>query len=110
MFDTFSGVTDDYLLKQGKALISNHKNYVFFKRYVSVNHLRAKKGQYYVLMLSGTPALKSTFPTISLCFILAILGIIVFTISSRALSRWMVKPIENTILSEKNLFPMPVMS
>lgn len=29
MFDTFSGVTDDYLLKQGKALISNHKNYVF---------------------------------------------------------------------------------
>ena len=32
MFDTFSGVTDDYLLKQGKALISNHKNYVFFKR------------------------------------------------------------------------------
>ena len=27
MFDTFSGVTDDYLLKQGKALISNHKNY-----------------------------------------------------------------------------------
>ena len=101
MFDTFSGVTDDYLLKQGKALISNHKNYVFFKRYVSVNHLRAKKGQYYVLMLSGTPALKSTFPTISLCFILAILGIIVFTISSRALSRWMVKPIENTILSEK---------
>lgn len=101
MFDTFSGVTDDYLLKQGKALISNHKNYVFFKRYASVNHLRAKKGQYYVLMLSGAPALKSTFPTISLCFILAILGIIVFTISSRALSRWMVKPIENTILSEK---------
>lgn len=101
MFDTFSGVTDDYLLKQGKALISNHKNYVFFKRYASVNHLRAKKGQYYVLMLSGAPALKSTFPTIFLCFILAILGIIVFTISSRALSRWMVKPIENTILSEK---------
>ena len=101
MFDTFSGVTDDYLLKQGKALISNHKNYVFFKRYASVNHLRAKKGQYYILMLSGAPALKSTFPTISLCFILAILGIIVFIISSRALSRWMVKPIENTILSEK---------
>lgn len=52
-------------------------------------------------MLSGTPALKATLPTISLCFILAILGIIVFTISSKALSRWMVKPIENTILSEK---------
>ena len=33
MFDTFSGVTDDYLLKQGKALISNHKNYVFFNRF-----------------------------------------------------------------------------
>lgn len=53
---------------------------------------------------------KATLPTISLCFILAILGIIVFTISSKALSRWMVKPIENTILSEKNLFPMPVMN
>lgn len=101
MFDTFSDVSDKFLLKQGKALISNNKKYIFFKRYVSVNHLRAKKGQYYVLMLSGTPALKSTLPTVFLCFILALLGIIVFTISSRALSRWMVKPIENTILSEK---------
>ena len=90
MFDTFSDVSDKFLLKQGKALISNNKKYIFFKRYVSVNHLRAKKGQYYVLM-----------PTVFLCFILALLGIIVFTISSRALSRWMVKPIENTILSEK---------
>lgn len=98
---TLSDVSDKFLLKQGKALISNNKKYIFFKRYVSVNHLRAKKGQYYVLMLSGTPALKSTLPTVFLCFILALLGIIVFTISSRALSRWMVKPIENTILSEK---------
>jgi len=105
MFDTFSDVSDSYLLKQGKALISNSKKYVFIRRYVSVNHLRAKKGQYYVLMLSGTPALKATLPTISLCFILAILGIIVFTISSKALSRWMVKPIENTILSEKKFTP-----
>jgi two-component system, OmpR family, sensor histidine kinase CiaH len=101
MFDTFSDVSDKFLLKQGKALISNNKKYIFFKRYVSVNHLRAKKGQYYVLMLSGTPALKSTLPTVFLCFILALIGIIVFTISSKALSRWMVKPIENTILSEK---------
>ena len=61
MFDTFSDVSDKFLLKQGKALISNNKKYIFFKRYVSVNHLRAKKGQYYVLMLSGTPALKSSF-------------------------------------------------
>ena len=68
MFDTFSDVSDSYLLKQGKALISNSKKYVFIRRYVSVNHLR---------------------------------GIIVFTISSKALSRWMVKPIENTLLSEK---------
>ena len=103
MFDTFSDVSDKFLLKQGKALISNNKKYIFFKRYVSVNHLRAKKGQYYVLMLSGTPALKATLPTISLCFILAILGIIVFTISSKALSRWIVK----TILSEKTFISNP---
>lgn len=43
MFDTFSDVSDSYLLKQGKALISNSKKYVFIRRYVSVNHLRAKK-------------------------------------------------------------------
>ena len=42
MFDTFSDVSDKFLLKQGKALISNNKKYIFFKRYVSVNHLDRK--------------------------------------------------------------------
>lgn len=52
-------------------------------------------------MLSGTPALKSTLPTVFLCFILALLGIIVFTISSRALSRWMVNRLKIPFIREK---------
>ena len=31
MFDTFSDVSDKFLLKQGKALISNNKKYIFFQ-------------------------------------------------------------------------------
>lgn len=55
-------------------------------------------------MLSGTPALKATLPTVSLCFILAILGIIVFTISSKALSRWMVNRLKIPFIREKIYF------
>lgn len=109
MFDTFSGVTDDYLLKQGKALISNHKNYVFSSGMLP-STTSAPKRTVLCFDAQRNPCFKVNFSDDLLCFILAILGIIVFTISSRALSRWMVKPIENTILSEKNLFPMPVMS
>ncbi len=101
MFDTFSGVTDDYLLKQGKPLYPISKKLCFYQAVCFRKPPPRQKRTVLCFDAQRSPCFKVNFPTISLCFILAILGIIVFTISSKALSRWMVKPIENTILSEK---------
>ena len=47
------------------------------------------------------PALQATIPAIVLCIFLLFGGLILFTFSSRIISRWLTQPIEDMISSEK---------
>lgn len=95
-------------LKQGKALISNHKNYVFSSGMLP-STTSAPKRTVLCLMLSGTPALKSTFrrsPSVLFWQFSESLYLpfLQGTLPLDGKTDWKYH------LSEKNLFPMPVMS
>lgn len=54
-----------------------------------------------MILISGAPAFRATLPTIGICVILLVCGIAIFLLSGRVVSRWLTKPIEDMISSEK---------
>ena len=54
-----------------------------------------------MILISGAPAFRATLPTIGICVILLVCGIAIFLLSGRLVSRWLTKPIEDMISSEK---------
>lgn len=100
MFDTFSGVTDDYLLKQGKALISNHKNYVFSSGMLP-STTSAPKRTVLCFDAQRSPCFKVNFSDdLPLFYSGNSRNHCIYHFLQGTLPL-MVKPIENTILSEK---------
>lgn len=101
LFHTFPNKSDAALLKIGQAQAQNYQKFSFVKRYASIYHMKRRRNECYMLTISGGIALKATLPTILLCCASGFAGIVLFALSSRFLSRWLVKPIEDTINAEK---------
>ena len=101
LFHNFSNKSDAALLKIGQDQAQNYQKYSFVKRYASIYRMKHTRSKRYMLTFSGISALRMTLPTILLCCLLAVAGIFVFAVSSKFLSRWLVKPIEDTINAEK---------
>ena len=54
-----------------------------------------------MILISGSTAFQATLPTIGICSLLLVGGIMVFVLSGRLVSRWLTQPIEDMISSEK---------
>lgn len=101
IFHTFSNKSDNYLMKYGYRLARNWKNHNRFIQYTYLYKYRLKRNERYMILISGKHALQATFPTFILCLFLIFVGLLVFTFSSRMITRWMVRPIEDMINGEK---------
>lgn len=102
LFQNFSNKSDKELLRYGNKLASNWKKHERFLKFTYIYKFKRNTKQRYIILISGSQALKDTIPTIITCSILLITGIFVFTLSSKMISRWLVQPVENMINSEKN--------
>ena len=72
-----------------------------FLQYTYLYKYQHNSGKRYLILISGTPALRATLPTLYVCGGLLLVGILLFAVSGRALSRWLTRPIEEMINSEK---------
>lgn len=73
-----------------------------FLKYTYIYKFKRNTNQRYIILISGTQAMKDTLPTLILCLILLAVGILVFSFASKIISRLLVQPVENMINSEKN--------
>lgn len=106
LFQTFTNKTDEELLRYAKKYSLTWKKTHQTYKYIYIYKLRKKQ----LMLISSAPALQATIPAIVLCIFLLFGGLILFTFSSRIISRWLTQPIEDMISSEKNLFRMPAMN
>lgn len=99
LFQTFTNKTDEELLRYAKkySLTWGKKHQTY--KYTCIYKLRKKQ----LMLISSAPALQATIPAIVLCIFLLFGGLILFTFSSRIISRWLTKPIEDMISSEKKI-------
>ena len=101
LFQTFTNKTDEELLRYAKKYsLTWEKTHQTYK-YTYIYKLRKKQGRRYLMLISPAPALQATIPAIVLCIFLLFGGLILFTFSSRIISRWLTQPIEDMISSEK---------
>lgn len=82
-----------------KIFIDMEKTHQTYK-YIYIYKLRKKQ----LMLISSAPALQATIPAIVLCIFLLFGGLILFTFSSRIISRWLTQPIEDMISSAKRDF------
>lgn len=101
LFSTFTNKSDADLLRDGQRLASNWKGHKRFLRYAYIYKYKFKQNKRYMILISGAPAFRATLPTIGICVILLVCGIAIFLLSGRVVSRWLTKPIEDMISSEK---------
>ena len=102
LFHTFSDKSEEELLKDGKRVIAaNESGRMHFLQYTYLYKYQHNSGKRYLILISGTPALRATLPTLYVCGGLLLVGILLFAVSGRALSRWLTRPIEEMINSEK---------
>ena len=101
LFSTFTNKSDADLLRDGQRLASNWKGHKRFLRYAYIYKYKFKQNKRYMILISGAPAFRATLPTIGICVILLVCGIAIFLRSGRVVSRWLTKPIEDMISSEK---------
>ncbi len=101
LFHTFSNKSEEDLMKEGKRLAANWKGHKQFLRYTYIYQLKFKQHKRYIILISGSTAFRATLPTIGICSLLLVGGIIVFVSSGRLVSRWLTQPIEDMISSEK---------
>lgn len=97
LFQTFTNKTDEELLRYAKKYSLTWKKTHQTYKYIYIYKLRKKQ----LMLLSSAPALQATIPAIVLCIFLLFGGLILFTFSSRIISRWLTQPIEDMISSEK---------
>lgn len=96
-FQTFTNKTDEELLRYAKKYSLTWKKTHQTYKYIYIYKLRKKQ----LMLISSAPALQATIPAIVLCIFLLFGGLILFTFSSRIISRWLTQPIEDMISSEK---------
>lgn len=97
LFQTFTNKTDEELLRYAKKYSLTWKKTHQTYKYIYIYKLRKKQ----LMLTSSAPALQATIPAIVLCIFLLFGGLILFTFSSRIISRWLTQPIEDMISSEK---------
>lgn len=97
LFQTFTNKTDEELLRYAKKYSLTWKKTHQTYKYIYIYKLRKKQ----LMLISSAPALLATIPAIVLCIFLLFGGLILFTFSSRIISRWLTQPIEDMISSEK---------
>ena len=97
LFQTFTNKTDEELLRYAKKYSLTWKKTHQTYKYIYIYKLRKKQ----LMLISSAPALQATIPAIVLCIFLLFGGLILFTFSSRIISRWLTQPIEDIISSEK---------
>ena len=97
LFQTFTNKTDEELLRYAKKYSLTWKKTHQTYKYIYIYKLRKKQ----LMLISSAPALQATIPAIVLCIFLLSGGLILFTFSSRIISRWLTQPIEDMISSEK---------
>ena len=97
LFQTFANKTDEELLRYAKKYSLTWKKTHQTYKYIYIYKLRKKQ----LMLISSAPALQATIPAIVLCIFLLFGGLILFTFSSRIISRWLTQPIEDMISSEK---------
>lgn len=98
LFQTFTNKTDEELLRYAKKYSLTWKKHTRQTyKYIYIYKLRKKQ----LMLISSAPALQATIPAIVLCIFLLFGGLILFTFSSRIISRWLTQPIEDMISSEK---------
>ena len=97
LFQTFTNKTDEELLRYAKKYSLTWKKTHQTYKYIYIYKLRKKQ----LMLISSAPALQATIPAIVLCIFLLFDGLILFTFSSRIISRWLTQPIEDMISSEK---------
>lgn len=104
LFQTFTNKTDEELLRYAKKYSLTWKKTHQTYKYTYIYKLQKKQGRryLYLMLISPAPALQATIPAIVLCIFLLFGGLILFTFSSRIISRWLTQPIEDMISSEKN--------
>ena len=100
LFQTFTNKTDEELLRYAKKYSLTWKKTHQTYKYIYIYKLRKKQ----LMLISSAPALQATIPAIVLCIFLLFGGLILFTFSSRIISRWLTQPIEDMISSEKKFF------
>ena len=101
LFQTFTNKTDEELLRYAKKYSLTWKKTHQTYKYTYIYKLQKKQGRRYLMLISPAPALRATIPAIVLCIFLLFGGLILFTFSSRIISRWLTQPIEDMISSEK---------
>lgn len=99
LFQTFTNKTDEELLRYAKKYSLTWKKTHQTYKYIYIYKLRKKQ----LMLISSAPALQATIPAIVLCIFLLFGGLILFTFSSRIISRWLTQPIEDMISSEKKV-------
>lgn len=97
LFQTFTNKTDEELLRYAKKYSLTWKKTHQTYKYIYIYKLRKKQ----LMLISSAPALQATIPAIVLCIFLLFGGLILFTFSSRIISRLLTQPIEDMISSEK---------
>lgn len=97
LFQTFTNKTDEELLRYAKKYSLTWKKTHQTYKYIYIYKLRKKQ----LMLISSAPALQATIPAIVLCIFLLFGGLILFTFSSRIISRWLTQPIEDMISSER---------
>ena len=97
LFQTFTNKTDEELLRYAKKYSLTWKKTHQTYKYIYIYKLRKKQ----LMLINSAPALQATIPAIVLCIFLLFGGLILFTFSSRIISRWLTQPIEDMISSEK---------
>ena len=97
LFQTFTNKTDEELLRYAKKYSLTWKKTHQTYKYIYIYKLRKKQ----LMLISSAPALQATIPAIVLCIFLLFGGLILFTFSSRIISRRLTQPIEDMISSEK---------
>lgn len=102
LFHTFSDKTESTLIKEGKRVIAaNESGRMRFLQYTYLYKYLHNSGKRYLILISGSSALRATLPTLYTCVGLLLVGMMLFGISGWALSRWLTRPIEEMINSEK---------
>ena len=92
---------DDDLITYGQKYSKTWKRTSRTYRYTYIYKFMKKKNKRYLVLIDSRLALQDTLPTIIVCIILLFGGLILFTFSSRTISRWLTQPIEDMISSEK---------